>query len=107
MARFFIPNQAGFALVGDADGGNIGGRDAGFAHGSFDNLLGTLPDFERVVLNPTWFGVDLLVLQLVKRDRRSGVVKEHAAGAGCALVYSCDIFSHLRLLSGLEQIIVD
>ena len=86
-----IPDDGGFALVGNADGGDIGTAEIGAGKSFADDLLGTLPDFLGVVLNPAWLGVDLGVLVLGHGDDLAGLIKNHTAGAGSALVYGEDI----------------
>jgi hypothetical protein len=50
-----------------------------------------LPDFLGIVLDPAWLGVDLGVLMLGYSDDLAGLIENHTAGAGGALVYGEDI----------------
>ena len=59
-----LPNDGGFTLVGDADGGNFVGVDIGFRQ-HFDQrraLRG--PNLHRVVLNPAWLRINLFEFTL-------------------------------------------
>jgi hypothetical protein len=49
-----IPDDGRFALVGNTDGGDIGATKVGAGKASADDLLGTLPDFLGVMLDPAW-----------------------------------------------------
>ena len=62
-----------------------------------DNLLRLLPDFQRIVLDPAGFGVDLFVFFVSPDDGRAAVVEEDAARAGCALVNGGDVFHSQNL----------
>ena len=59
-----------------------------------DHRLGALPDLDRVVLDPAGLRQDLLVLELVDALHVAGVVEDHEAGAGGALVDGADEVSH-------------
>ena len=77
LAGLAIPDDRRFALVGDADGGEVGGFDAGLGERPPDDLDAAGPDLDRIVLDPTGLGEDLLMLLLVdghdaaRRGRRS------------------------------------
>ena len=92
-ARLLVPDEGGLALVGDADGGEVGGGDAGLGHGALDDLARAGPDLHRVVLDPARLRVDLLVLLLIDRHDRAGVVEDHEAGARGALVEGADVLA--------------
>ena len=94
LAGVLVPDDRGLALVGDADGGDVGGGDAGLLEGALDDLLAARPDLRRIVLDPARLGVDLLVLLLVDRDDAAGVVEDHEAGARGALVEGSDVLRH-------------
>jgi hypothetical protein len=51
-----LPEQRRFALVGDADRSNIGGACPGSCNRAGDRVFDGRPDFEGVVLDPTWLG---------------------------------------------------
>ena len=54
LAGFAVPEDDGFALVGDADGGDGGG--AGFFEGLAGRFQDTLPDLGGVVFDPAGSG---------------------------------------------------
>ena len=87
-----VPDNGGFALVGNADGGDFGA--GGFGERGAYGFLGALPDFERIVLDPAGLRVELAVFELVGGDGATCVVEEHAAGAGGALVDGGDELGH-------------
>jgi hypothetical protein len=85
-AGFAVPQEGGFALVGDADGGNVFRLRVGLGHcfqGNRDlrrrNLLG-------IVLHPAGLGKDLIELALGDRSQFSVVIEQQSARAGCALI---------------------
>ena len=65
LAGFPVPDHRGFALVGNADGGDVFAVDPGFSHGPFDHPAAVVPDFQGIMLNPARLGKNLLVLHLV------------------------------------------
>ena len=97
LAGRLVPDDRRLALVGDADRGEVGGGDAGLGEGALDDLLAARPDLHRVVLDPARLRVDLLVLLLVDRHDRAGVVEDHEAGARGPLVEGPDVLRHVRL----------
>ncbi len=103
LAGALVPYDGRLALVGDADGGEIVGGDAGLAHRSGDDLLRALPDLAGIVLDPAGLRHDLLVLELVLGDLVTVVVKDHEARAGRALVDRADILLALRHAESLAS----
>ena len=81
----------------DADRGKVPGIDASLFHSAGNDALRLLPDFQRVVLDPTRLRIDLAVLELVDAHGFAAVVEDHAAGAGCALVNCSDKSGHVCL----------
>ena len=60
LAGAAIPEDGGFALVGDANGGEVVRPQALLVHGCGDDLLRASPDFFRIVLHPAGPRIDLL-----------------------------------------------
>jgi hypothetical protein len=56
FARLPIPDDGGFALVGDADGRNVTGPDVGAAYGLSRHADLRERDLVRVVLDPAGWG---------------------------------------------------
>ena len=56
FARLPIPDDGGFALVGDADGRNVTGPDVGAAYGLSRHADLRERDLARVVLDPAGWG---------------------------------------------------
>src|SRR5206468_1350206 len=81
-----IPHDGGFALVGDAHSGEIGGAQASPTEGLECHTDLRRPDFVRVVLDPAGFREELLDLLLGDGTDRAIVVKDDGAGAGRAFV---------------------
>jgi hypothetical protein len=55
------------------------------------------------MLNPAWFGVDLLVFLLIETNDLTTVVEDHEAGAGGSLIDGCCILSHVRILLWIAE----
>ena len=89
-----VPDDRRLALVGDADGVQVAGAEAGAGKCGPDDGLGALPDLQRVVLDPPGAGEDLLVLELVAAHRLAGVVEDHEPRARRALVDGAHEVSH-------------
>ena len=94
LAGVPVPDDSGLALVGDADGREVRGGDAGLVERAADDFLAARPDLRRVVLDPARLGVDLLVLLLVDGDHLPAMIEDHEAGAGRALVEGANILWH-------------
>ena len=91
LARCALPYDDGFALVGDADGGDIARARTGFA----ENLDGTAhlagQDFHGVVFDPPGLRIELFELVLGDGDDCACLVEEDCAGTGGALIECEDI----------------
>jgi hypothetical protein len=81
-----VPHQRGFALVGDAESGQVGGRQFGLVQRRGEDRRGPLPDLDGIVLHPAGLRHYLLVLELVAPYLGAVVVEDHAPRAGGALV---------------------
>ena len=90
----FVPDNCGFALVGDADGGNLRRAEAGFLHRLPDDGKLGFPDFVRVVLHPAGMGVVLTEFLLCGRFDVPSVVENDTAAAGGPGVKRHDILLH-------------
>jgi hypothetical protein len=107
LAGGLVPDDGGFPLVGDADGGHFLGADA---HG-LKNLAGhahlAAPDFHGVMLDPAGLGVDLGEFLLGHADALARLVEQDGAGTGGALVQGENIFlSHDQFsLVGLVAVV--
>ena len=87
-ASLAIPNDSGFALIGDAKSRDIITGEFGFGENiTGDSELG-VPDFAWVVLNPAGFGEDLLKFLLGDRMDLTAPVEEDGPGTGCPLIES-------------------
>jgi hypothetical protein len=86
LAGLAVPQNGGFALVGDAHGAHVAGRDARLGQRlARGGELGA-PDFQRVVLHPAGAGVDLGQFELRLRHDVAQFVENDAARTGGALV---------------------
>ncbi len=90
-----VPQQRGFALIGDADSGDILGAGAGLAHGSPAGLERRRPEVLGLVLDLA-AGRKMLGKFLLgeRRDRRIGA-KQDGPRRGRALVDRKDVGRHL------------
>ena len=59
LAGFAVPDDRCFALIGNAQPGNVAGAHARLRHDRSHRLNDRGPDFFRIVLNMTWGGIDL------------------------------------------------
>jgi len=75
LAAAPVPKNGGLALIGNADGGKIARSQSRARQGGTGNLLRVLPDFHRVVFDPTWLGKYLLMFFLRRRDDVAAAVK--------------------------------
>ncbi len=94
-----VPYQRGFPLVGDAQRGQVGGRQLCLVQRRHDHRRGSFPDLDGIVLDPAGLGQDLFVLELVAPDLGAVVVEDHAPRAGGALVDGGDELGQLLLPS--------
>ena len=86
LARALLPHHRGFALVGDADGGDVVPGQAGPGERRAHYFAGVVPDLQRVVFHPARLRENLPVLPLAGGDRRTAVVENDRARGGGALV---------------------
>ncbi len=86
-----VPQQGGFALVGNPDRGQITCRKSGLGQGTGNHRLGVGPDLGRVVLDPAGLGHDLGMFLLIDRDNFAAVAEHDEARAGRPLVDRTDV----------------
>ena len=78
-AGLAIPQQRGLALVGDADGGDVGGGESGFfQRGLGGGELG-FPNGPGIVLDPAGFGENLREFLLRHRLHAASAIKNNGA----------------------------
>ena len=77
-ARRALPHDRRFALVGNADGGDVCGLGVGGSNRVPDDLFGAAEDLDRIVFDVAGLREDLAVFLLRARDR-AGAVEQHAA----------------------------
>src|SRR5690606_16517483 len=108
-ARAALPHHGGLALVGDADGVDIAGLQAGPAQGLARGGQLAVPDLHRVVLDPAGLRVDLADLALGHGHEAAGLVEDDAARTGGALVEGQQVAHDLSPVSvgGLGGIIAN
>ena len=99
LAGGLLPDDGGLALVGDAHRGDVFGIDVGLFESAGNDFLDAFPDFHGIVLDPAGLGIDLLVFFLIDADDLAGMIEDHKAGAGRALIDCCCILWHRCLLS--------
>src|SRR5580704_2077488 len=91
LASLSVPYDGGFALVGDSNRCQVSWPEASFRHGLRNYLTRVLPDFLRIVLNPSGLGVNLRVLFLRDRHGASRAVKHNETRARGALINCSDV----------------
>ncbi len=93
-----VPHDRGFALIGDADRGDVARVQAGTANrlDCHSKLRG--PNLQSIVLDPTRLRKDLPEFFLRDRARGSFIVKNNRAGAGGAFVEGQEMW-HRSLVS--------
>ncbi|CAM3592657.1 hypothetical protein BOSP111201_14570 [Bordetella sputigena] len=87
-----VPDQRGFALVGDADGGDVGRGRAGVVQGLSRDLQLAAPDLVGVVLDPARVRVILAEFALAHAARAAFGVEYDGARTGRALVQGKNVF---------------
>ena len=91
LAGLGIPDNRGFALVGDADGGNVAGLDPGLGDGLPHRRQNRSPDIAHIMLDPARAGESLRKFLLGRRDRHHPFVKQDRPAGGGALVDGKDM----------------
>src|SRR5205807_2576182 len=86
-----VPYNSGFPLVGNSYSSKISRMKRSFLHRLTDHLLGTAPDFFRVMLHPARPGVNLFMLFLGHGYNAPGAVKHDETGTSCSLINCADI----------------
>jgi hypothetical protein len=86
FARLTIPDEGGFALVRDANGGDIAGFGTGFVHGFDSDAELRRPDLLRVVLDPAGIRIDLFNFLLRDGADAPGMIEDNRAGAGRSFI---------------------
>ena len=101
LAAAPVPDEAGLALVGDADGGNVAGVELGGGHRLARRLHRGAPDVLRIVLDPagSWIVLGKLALPRPERAqlgtehdgaarRRTLIDRQNRPGLAIALLHS-------------------
>ena len=86
LAGLAVPEDRGFPLVGDADGGDFGGLYPRRFQGLLACFLDRAPYLVGVVFDPTWLGKILGEFLVSASHHLAGVVEKIGSGAGGALV---------------------
>ena len=99
LAGGAVPDNGGFALVGDAHAADVAGLQPRLGQCLFGRGQLGAPDFARVVLHPAGAGVDLRQLLLRRGNDAALRVKHDGAGAGGALVQGEQVSGHRACLA--------
>ena len=86
-----VPDQRGFPLVGDPDGGDVRGAHAGADQGLCGHPDLGRPDFPAVLLHPAGPGKYLADFLLRQRPDRAVMVEDNGPGTGGPLVQGKDV----------------
>jgi len=94
LAGLAVPNDHGLALVGDADGGDVAGRQAGIRQRDPHRVLGGAPQIAGRVLDPA--GAGEVLFELLLSDALDGElpVEDDGAGRGRPLVDGEHVAGH-------------
>src|SRR5690606_40777692 len=98
FAGLSIPDQCGFALIGDADGRHIASRDPGLAQRRLDRPDHAFPDFLGIMFYPAILGENLGELLLTHPGNAAILREYHRPARGGALIDRQNILGHARLL---------
>ena len=88
MASVFVPNDGGFALIGDADGGNFRGCNTTAQYGFFHNSVLRSIDFHGILFHSTGMGIFLGKFFLRHGADNAPVIDEQSTGTSGALIQS-------------------
>ena len=99
FAGGLFPNHRGLALVGDADGGNLGGTHTGFVEHFARYATLAAPDLHRIVLDPAGLRVNLGKLLLRNTDTVPGLIKQNGSRTRGSLIKRQHILFAHGLLS--------
>ncbi|MCY1236640.1 hypothetical protein D9M72_493060 [compost metagenome] len=97
LAGFAIPDDNGLALVGDADAGDVGGRDPRLLDRLVDREDDRLPDFLRIVLHPAGFRKMLPEFLLADASHLLLAVEDDRPARRRALIDRENISAHMPL----------
>jgi len=81
-----VPKESRLALVGDADGGDVGSFEPGLGERGPGGIELGLPNLERIVFNPARFRIKLLELTLDDSAHLARMIKDDRARTGSSLV---------------------
>src|SRR5690606_19852092 len=81
-----VPDDGGFALVGDANRGDLLVGNAGLSQRLDEHTALGSPDFHGIVLDPAWLRIDLRKFSLGNADHVGIAVQHDGSRAGGALV---------------------
>ncbi|MFZ0335411.1 MAG: hypothetical protein WBD21_09885 [Candidatus Acidiferrales bacterium] len=99
LSRLSIPEDGSFSLVGNANGCEVLGFQRSLLHGFRNNFLRSLPDFLRIMLDPSRFGINLLMFLLRDRDDLPGMIENDEPRTGGTLIDCSDVVGHGSLHS--------
>jgi len=93
-----VPQNGGFALVGDPHCSQIRGGQPAAIQRAQDHLLRVDPNFGGIVFHPAWLRHDLGVLHLIDRNCLARTVEHDEPRTGGALIDRADVSGHIRSL---------
>ena len=89
-----MPDDRGFALVGDPDRSQIFRPEPASFHCFLDDTIRAAPNFFWIVLDPSRLGIDLLVLSLSCAYDASGTIEHDEARACRSLINGANVACH-------------
>src|SRR4029450_12249605 len=86
LAGFAVPDDRSFALIGNAQPGDVAGAHARLRHDGPHRRNHCAPDFFRIVLNMTWRGINLRQFLLCRGKRSQRCVESNCPRGGGSLI---------------------
>ncbi len=94
LSTFLVPDDGGFALVGDPDRSQIFRPQPPRFHCFLDDSVCAAPNFLWIVLDPSRLGIDLLVLFLSCAHDASGTIEHDEARTCRSLINGAYVACH-------------
>ena len=98
LTGVLVPNDGGFALVGDTNSGDVSGSGTGVGHSLLGDLQLSGPNLYSVMLNPTGLGEDLSEFLLCHTAHLTLLIEQDAAIGSGTGIQCHNVFCHYMFL---------